>query len=183
MRSPNKSRSRNKNRRNNNSNNIGNVVNRVFDSSGPEGRVRGTPNQLVEKYEALARDAVLAGDRVTAENFSQHAEHYIRLLGEAKAALALEQASRQAEEDAKRKEREEQDAKRVEDDAQDIENAEEIALPNGADHDQADAAEKPKKKAVRKSKDARVAKPSQEPKGFESADELPVFLQSGIGDE
>jgi hypothetical protein len=80
MRSSNKSRSRNKNqnRRPNQ-----NVVNRVFDSSGPEGKVRGTPQQIIEKYQALSRDASLAGDRVAAENFLQHSEHYARMLSEA----------------------------------------------------------------------------------------------------
>lgn len=77
-----KSRSRGKSNRNR-SNNPGNVINRVFDSSGPEGKVRGTPQQIIDKYLQLARDAVLGNDRVAAENFRQHAEHYARLLGEA----------------------------------------------------------------------------------------------------
>ncbi len=62
---------------------MGNIVNRVFDSSGPEGKVRGTPQQIIDKYNQLARDAQLGNDRVAAENFQQHAEHYTRLLGEA----------------------------------------------------------------------------------------------------
>jgi hypothetical protein len=62
---------------------MGNIVNRVFDSSGPEGKVRGTPQQIIDKYITLARDAQLSNDRVAAENFQQHAEHYARLLGEA----------------------------------------------------------------------------------------------------
>lgn len=81
MRSSSKSRSRNKNR--SSRSNLGNVVNRVFDSSGPEGKVRGTPQQIIEKYQTLSRDAQLSGDRVAAENFLQHAEHYVRMLGEA----------------------------------------------------------------------------------------------------
>ena len=72
MRSSNKSRSRNKN--NNRRYNPGNVVNRVFDSSGPEGKVRGTPQQIIDKYQMLARDAQLSGDRVAYENFLQHSE-------------------------------------------------------------------------------------------------------------
>jgi hypothetical protein len=60
----------------------GTNLNRVFDSSGPEGKVRGTPQQIYDKYLTLARDAQTAGDRVTAENFLQHAEHYQRLLSE-----------------------------------------------------------------------------------------------------
>ena len=53
---------------------LGNIINRVFDSSGPEGKVRGTPQQIIEKYQMLARDAQLSNDRVAAENFLQHAE-------------------------------------------------------------------------------------------------------------
>jgi len=74
-----KSRSRPKSSRRS----VGNIVNRVFESSGPEGKVRGTPQQIIDKYLALARDATLGNDRVAAENFQQHAEHYARMLGEA----------------------------------------------------------------------------------------------------
>ena len=78
-----RSRSRSKNNRNRQNQGGGNVVNRVFDSSGPEGKVRGTPQQVIEKYNQLARDAQLSNDRVAMENFQQHAEHYLRLLSEA----------------------------------------------------------------------------------------------------
>lgn len=105
MRPSNKSRSRNKN---NNRRPSGNVVNRVFDSSGPEGKVRGTPQQIIEKYTSLARDAQLSGDRVGAENFQQHAEHYTRLLGEA----MKEAAERREQQEAQAAERREQDAQR-----------------------------------------------------------------------
>ncbi|PTX55687.1 uncharacterized protein DUF4167 [Litoreibacter ponti] len=89
-----KSRSRGKNR-NNNNRPQGNIVNRVFDSSGPEGKVRGTPQQIIEKYQQLHRDAQLSNDRVAAENFQQHAEHYARMLGE---ALKEQEARREAHE-------------------------------------------------------------------------------------
>ena len=49
-----------------------------FESKGPEVKVRGNAQRLVEKYLQLARDASSSGDYVTAENFSQHAEHYYR---------------------------------------------------------------------------------------------------------
>lgn len=79
MRPPQKNRNnRNKNGRNNKP--VGNIQNRVFESAGPEGKVRGTPQQIIEKYLILARDAQTSGDRVVAENFLQHAEHYIRML-------------------------------------------------------------------------------------------------------
>ncbi len=54
--------------------------NHNFDSSGPEGRVRGNAQQVYEKYVGLARDAQLAGDRIATENYFQHAEHYLRVL-------------------------------------------------------------------------------------------------------
>jgi len=56
-------------------------ANRAFDSNGPEGiKVRGNAQHVFEKYQQLARDANAAGDRVLAENYLQHAEHYFRLL-------------------------------------------------------------------------------------------------------
>jgi len=54
--------------------------NHVFDSSGPEMRVRGTAQQLYEKYQQLARDASGGGDRVLGEAYYQHAEHYFRII-------------------------------------------------------------------------------------------------------
>jgi hypothetical protein len=56
-------------------------ANRAFDSNGPEGvKVRGAAQHIYEKYQQLARDAGSAGDRVLAENYQQHAEHYFRVL-------------------------------------------------------------------------------------------------------
>lgn len=54
--------------------------NHVFDSNGPDVRLRGTAQQLFEKYLQLGRDATSAGDRVMAESYFQHAEHYFRIL-------------------------------------------------------------------------------------------------------
>ena len=65
--------------------------NHVFDSNGPEIRVRGTAQQLFEKYLQLGRDATSSGDRVTAEAFFQHAEHYFRILN------AMNQAQNQGQ--------------------------------------------------------------------------------------
>lgn len=55
--------------------------------------MRGTPQQIIEKYQTLARDAQLSGDRVAAENFLQHSEHYARLLSEAQREIAERQAA------------------------------------------------------------------------------------------
>ena len=89
-------RPRNKNRNNGRRPNPGNVINRVFDSSGPEGKVRGTPQQIIDKYQSLAHDSQLSGDRVSAENFQQHSEHYARLLREAQKELAEKSASQES---------------------------------------------------------------------------------------
>ena len=90
MRSSSKSRNRGRNasRRGNNG---GSVINRVFDSAGPEGKVRGTPQQIIDKYNSLAHDSQLSGDRVSAENFQQHAEHYQRILSVAQKEIAEKQ--------------------------------------------------------------------------------------------
>ncbi len=55
---------------------------RVFDSNGPDVRIRGTAHQVAEKYLSLAKDATSAGDIIVAENYFQHAEHYIRIINE-----------------------------------------------------------------------------------------------------
>jgi len=52
----------------------------TFDSSGPNVKIRGNAYQVFERYVALAREAAAAGDRIAAENYYQHAEHYFRLM-------------------------------------------------------------------------------------------------------
>ncbi len=54
--------------------------NQTFDSNGPDVRIRGNAHQVHEKYLTLARDASASGDRVLAESYFQHAEHYFRIL-------------------------------------------------------------------------------------------------------
>lgn len=71
--------------------------NHSFDSSGPDVRLRGTAQQLFEKYLQLGRDATSAGDRVAAEGYFQHAEHYFRILGAMNAAQAQQQERRYRE--------------------------------------------------------------------------------------
>ena len=88
-------KSRNKNRNNGRRPNPGNVINRVFDSAGPEGKVRGTPQQIIDKYQSLAHDSQLSGDRVSAENFQQHSEHYARILLEAQKEIAEKSAAQE----------------------------------------------------------------------------------------
>ena len=69
--------------RNNRSGRRSNSRMQVFDSNGPDVRIRGNAMQVHEKYVALARDAAAGGDHILAESYLQHAEHYQRVLNEA----------------------------------------------------------------------------------------------------
>jgi hypothetical protein len=60
-----------------------NPLTRVYESNGPDVKIRGTANHVAEKYLQLARDAQTSGDPVSAENYFQHAEHYFRLIAAA----------------------------------------------------------------------------------------------------
>lgn len=60
-----------------------NPLTRVYESNGPEVKIRGTAHHIAEKYLQLARDAQGSGDPVTAENHFQHAEHYLRMIAAA----------------------------------------------------------------------------------------------------
>jgi len=60
-----------------------NPLTRVYESNGPDVKIRGTANHIAEKYLQLARDAQGSGDPVAAENYYQHAEHYFRLIAAA----------------------------------------------------------------------------------------------------
>jgi hypothetical protein len=55
-----------------------NPLNRVYESNGPDVKVRGNAQTVADKYLQLARDAVSSGDNVNAENYFQHAEHYLQ---------------------------------------------------------------------------------------------------------
>ncbi|EJW12948.1 hypothetical protein A33M_1510 [Rhodovulum sp. PH10] len=60
-----------------------NPLTRVYESNGPDVKIRGTASHIAEKYMQLARDAQASGDPVSAENYFQHAEHYLRLIAAA----------------------------------------------------------------------------------------------------
>ena len=149
-----KPRSRNKNNnRNRNNNSGGNIINRVFDSSGPEGKVRGTPQQIIDKYQQLTRDANMSNDRVAAENFQQHGEHYIRILGEA-----------QREMDAKREQQEREHRERQQARADQQQNQNQNQQPQNV---------------ARDDQDATPAEPAQlDPSTMEQPDVIDVQVQS-----
>lgn len=72
-----------------------NNYNRTMDSNGPDVKIRGTASHIHEKYQQLARDAHASGDRISAENYLQHAEHYHRVLVAIQANAAQNAANAQ----------------------------------------------------------------------------------------
>ena len=93
----NNKRMRNRNNNNNNNNNRRgqNPMTRVFESNGPDIKIRGTASHIAEKYLQLARDARSSGDPVAAENYYQHAEHYFRLIAAAQEQFRQNQPQQQ----------------------------------------------------------------------------------------
>jgi Domain of unknown function (DUF4167) len=69
--------------RNRNGNKSQNPLSKVYESNGPDVKVRGTANHVADKYLQLARDAQSSGDPISAENYYQHAEHYLRIVAAA----------------------------------------------------------------------------------------------------
>jgi Domain of unknown function (DUF4167) len=68
-----------------------NPLTRNYESNGPDVKIRGSAQQIAEKYTTLARDAQSSGDRVMAENYLQHAEHYNRIIAAAQAQMPIQQ--------------------------------------------------------------------------------------------
>src|SRR5437588_2646786 len=64
-----------------------NPLTRVYESNGPDVKIRGAASHVVDKYLQLARDAQTSGDPVAAENYFQHAEHYFRMIAAAQEQL------------------------------------------------------------------------------------------------
>src|SRR3954452_3918554 len=84
-------RMRGRNNNNNNNRKGPNPLTRSYESNGPDVKIRGSAQQIAEKYATLARDAMSAGDRVVAENYLQHAEHYNRIIAAAQAQMPIQQ--------------------------------------------------------------------------------------------
>jgi len=70
---PARKKNRNRPRRPNNSS-------RLFESNGPDIKIKGSAIQIVEKYQALSREYQSSGDPISAESCLQHAEHYQRII-------------------------------------------------------------------------------------------------------
>ena len=76
-----------------------NPLTRSYESNGPDVKIRGTALHIAEKYVQLARDAQSSGDRVAAESYFQHAEHYYRLVAAAQAQMPQPQPIYRSDED------------------------------------------------------------------------------------
>jgi len=101
------------NNNNNNQNRKGpNPLTRNYESNGPDVKIRGSAQQIAEKYAQLARDAHSSGDRVMAENYLQHAEHYNRIIAAAQAQMPIQnpQGQREGSDDDLDEDRDEFDA-------------------------------------------------------------------------
>lgn len=92
-------RGRNNNNNNNNNRRGQNPMTRVFESNGPDIKIRGTASHIAEKYVQLARDARGSGDPVASENYYQHAEHYFRLIAAAQEQFRQNQPQQQPRND------------------------------------------------------------------------------------
>src|SRR6202142_2412402 len=74
-----------------------NPLTRVYESNGPDVKIRGTASHIAEKYIQLARDSQSSGDPVAAENYYQHAEHYFRLIAAAQEQFRQNQSQPRTE--------------------------------------------------------------------------------------
>ena len=77
-----------------------NPANRTYDSNGPDVKIRGTAAHIADKYQSLARDAQVAGDPISAENYMQHAEHYSRIIAAAQAQMQAQAQNQQQQQGA-----------------------------------------------------------------------------------
>lgn len=150
--------------------------------------MRGTPQQIIDKYNQLARDAQLSNDRVATENFQQHAEHYLRLLSEAQReqeARREEQErqnrERQAERDRERAERQERESNTRSDDPSAAPQPDVLDLSEGAEESSlVETPETAPKKTSSRRSSSRSRK--QAPAAEEPAAEAPDAATSTDGD-
>ena len=180
------SKSRSRGNKNRNRPSGGNIINRVFDSSGPDGKVRGTPQQIIDKYNQLHRDAALAGDRVDAENYAQHAEHYTRLLAEAQREVDQKREEQERQNRERQAERDRERAERLKAQEQAAADPGAMDQPDaGGDEDRSGLVETPEAKTEEQAaptpkRRSRSRKPKAAP---EAPSESTEDTSSGSGDE
>ena len=104
---------RKRRRRSGGNNNNNPNPNRHYESNGPDVRIRGSAQQILDKYLQYARDAQTAGDRVKAEALFQHAEHYARIVAVFEKQKEEARLEREARDAARAEERAARDAEKA----------------------------------------------------------------------
>lgn len=134
---------------NNNNNNNNPNPNRHYESNGPDVRIRGSAQQILDKYLQYARDAHTSGDRVKAEALFQHAEHYARIVAVFEKQKEEARVEREAREAAKAEERAQRDAERAaqggSDDASEPSSDQAVSADGGSDETVAES--KPRRRS------------------------------------
>jgi Domain of unknown function (DUF4167) len=103
-------RSRGRNRRSGGSNqNSHNNPNRHYESVGPDVKIRGSAQQVLDKYQQYARDAQTSGDRILSEAYYQFAEHYQRIVAKQLESKERSQQQRNQNRDTRRDDRDDND--------------------------------------------------------------------------
>lgn len=149
-------------------------VNRALDSNGPDVRIRGTANQIYDKYQSLARDASSSGDRVKAESYLQHAEHYFRLIKNMQAQNTNQNNAHQNNAHSNAPEQNGADQSESEQPDASAEPSE-STVPEGKDAEAGDSKERPararRQRRPRKADDVKAedAQPSSEPPTSEAS--------------
>ena len=147
---------RKRRRRSGGNNNNNPNPNRHYESNGPDVRIRGSAQQILDKYLQYARDAQTSGDRVKAEALFQHAEHYARIVAVFEKQKEEARLEREAREAAKAEERAQREAERAAQADADGEGdvPSEVTVEDGAETETAEA--KPRRRS-RKPREEQVA--------------------------
>ena len=124
---------RKRRRRSGGNNNNNPNPNRHYESNGPDVRIRGSAQQILDKYLQYARDAQTAGDRVKAEALFQHAEHYARIVAVFEKQKEEARLEREARDAQRAEERAQRDAERAAQSDSDGETAEDDNADTGVD--------------------------------------------------
>jgi len=147
---------RKRRRRSGGNNNNNPNPNRHYESNGPDVRIRGSAQQILDKYLQYARDAQTSGDRVKAEALFQHAEHYARIVAVFEKQKEEARLEREAREAAKAEERA-QRAAQAEADGEALEAEDGAEATTGED----EAETKPRRRSRKSRTEAAAEAPEQ----------------------
>jgi hypothetical protein len=148
-----------------------NPMSRNFESNGPDVKIRGNAGHIAEKYSTLARDALSNGDRVIAENYLQHAEHYNRIV-----AAAQQQSDARAAEIAEKRQADQEESGEDASDNNNNENDAVEAKSNGKDESSQENQQE--ESAPKERKNSRTRRPRKQPVAENSNDEKPASAKS-----